>query len=123
MTAPRGEGRGSKPSGDEADKVHEERQTEQIEYLLYQSTQGLHFIFDHGEVAKVLSQPDDGESTLTIKDMEKVHSLLSSFLERPSLNEKRSYLDSLPRTDYELLVRAYFQLVDKTILANSDLRH
>jgi hypothetical protein len=109
MTGARGEGRG-------------DDQTEQIEYLLHQSTQGLHFIFDHHDVASVLRKDEDG-APLDIKLMDKVQGLLTGLLGKQTLSEKRSYLESLGRADYELLVKAYFQLVDKTILANSQLRH
>ena len=95
---------------------------DQIEYLLFQSTQGLHFIFDHSDVAHVLKRGDDGKP-LDIKLMDKVQGLLTGLLGKPTMTEKRSYIDSLARADYELLVKAYFQLVDKTILANSQLRH
>ncbi|MEK7357910.1 MAG: hypothetical protein AAB250_15780 [Bdellovibrionota bacterium] len=121
MTGPRerGEGRGSKEA---AAKVSDQ-QVDQIEYLLYQSTQGLHFIFDHSEVAKVLKSKAPTEEPLTLQHMEKVQGLLSSLLDRKAIDEKKSFLESLSGEDYELLVRAYFQLVDKAILANSTLRH
>ena len=97
-------------------------QSDQIEYLLQQSTQGLHFIFDHSDVATVMKLDQIG-APLDIKLMDKVQGLLTGLLGKPSMTEKRSFLERLPRTDYELLMRAYFQLVDKTILANSALKH
>lgn len=119
MSAPRGEGRGSK----DALKAQTDAQVDQIEYLLYQSTQGIHFMFDHSEVAKVLKTNSPEVEPLTLHHMEKVQSLLSSLLDRKTMNEKKSYLESLSGDDYELLVRAYFQLVDKAILAHSTLKH
>lgn len=119
MTGARGEGRGVRGSG-LADGANS--QVDQIEYLLQQSTQGLHFIFDHHDVANVLRKDDEG-LPLDIKLMDKVQGLLSGLLGKQSITEKRSFLESLPRKDYELLVKAYFQLVDKTILANSHLKH
>jgi hypothetical protein len=95
-------------------------QIDQIEYLLFQSAQGLHFIFDHSNVSDVLRRTE-GELEATKAD--KVQSLLSKLLDRKSMVEKRSYIESLAKDDYELLVRAYFQLVDKTILAHSTLKH
>ena len=116
MTGARGEGRGARSvSGAEGS-------VDQIEYLLHQSTQGLHFIFDHHDVANVLRKDDDGKP-LDIKLMDKVQVLLTGLLGKQTISEKRSYLESLTRKDYELLVKAYFQLVDKTILANSLLKH
>jgi hypothetical protein len=97
--------------------------TSQIEYLLYQSTQGFHFIFENSDIARVMKTPTDGKEFFTQENMKKVQGLLTNFLDCPSLEEKRSFLDRLPADDFELLVRAYFQLVDNTILAYSDLRH
>ncbi len=114
MTGARGEGRGSK-DGSAGD-------LDQIEYLLFQSTQGIHFIFDHSDVATVLRVEDDG-APLDIKLMDKVQGLLSGLLAKVSMTEKRSFVDSLAPGDYALLVKAYFKLVDKTILASSQLRH
>jgi hypothetical protein len=95
----------------------------QIEYLLYQSTQGFHFIFDNSDIVRVMSEPTNEKEFFTQENMKKVQGLLTNFLDCPSLEEKRSFLDRLPGEDFELLVRAYFQLVDNTILACSDLRH
>jgi hypothetical protein len=115
MTGPVGQGRGAKDADTSG--------TEQIEYLLYQSTQGIHFIFDHAEVARILKSSTFPAEGLTMDKKEKVQELLSKLLDRPSMGEKKSYLESLARDEYELLLRAYFQLVDKTILANSNIRH
>lgn len=95
----------------------------QIEYLLYQSTQGVHFMFDNRDIAKVMKSPMAKQDFHTTENMEKVQELLSGFLNRPTFSEKKTYLESLPEKDFDLLVRAYFQLVENTILAHSTLRH
>jgi len=120
-----GEGRGPKTRnpmdgfGCEVDEAN----LEQIEYLLFQSTQGVHFIFENSEIAKILSQPHDEKKFFTEANMNKVQRLLADLLERPGVYEKRSYLESLGAENFELLVRAYFHLVENTILAHSTLRH
>jgi hypothetical protein len=81
-------------------------------------------MFDNDEIARVLTQrPAEDDDFFSFSNMEKVQSLLSSFLERPTMQEKRSFLEALPAEEYELLIRAYFQLVENTILANTDIRH
>ncbi len=117
MTGARSEGRGNRDL-----ETGVPGQLDQIEYLIQQSTQGLHFIFDHSDVASVLKLDQVG-APLDIKLMDKVQGLLTGLLGKPTMTEKRSFIERLPRTDYELLLKAYFQLVDKTILANSALRH
>lgn len=101
----------------------DESSLEQIEYLLYQSTQGFHFMFDHEEIVKVMSRPTEERDFFTLKNMEKVQGMLTKFLERPTMSEKRTFLESLNADDHELLIRAYFHLVENTILANTDIRH
>ena len=96
---------------------------EQIEYFLYQSTQGIHFMFQSADIARVMKYPTDEEKFFTADNMQKVQELLSGWLDRPTLSEKRSFLDSVPEPEFELLIRAYFHLVENTILAHSDLRH
>ena len=96
---------------------------EQIEYLLFQSTQGVHFMFDNAEIARVMSVPTDAERFFTVENMQKVQGLLSELLGKKTLSNKSDYLEALPRADFELLVRAYFHLVENTILSHSTLRH
>jgi hypothetical protein len=96
---------------------------EQVEYLIFQSTQGVHFMFDNADIVRVLSEPTENKDFFTEKNMKKVQGLLSRFLDCASIQAKRSFLDHLPKEDFELLVRAYFQLVDNTILAHTDIRH
>jgi hypothetical protein len=101
----------------------EEGKLEQIEYLLYQSTQGIHFMFDHAEAAKVLREATDDSEFYSFSNSERVQEMLSTFIERPTLEEKRLYLETLKEPEYKLLVRAYFHLVENTILANTSIRH
>lgn len=95
----------------------------QIEYILHQSTLGIHFIFDNAEIARVLSEPKNEKDVFTQDKMVQVQDMLSKFLDRPTIVEKRSYLEKLKKEDFNLLVRAYFQLVENTILSNSKIRH
>lgn len=95
----------------------------QIEYLLHQSTLGIHFMFDNAEIVRVLSQKKDEKDFFTFDNLDKVQNMLSKFLERPTIVEKRSFLEKLKKEEFELLIRAYFHLVENTILANSKIRH
>lgn len=55
--------------------------------------------------------------------MERVQNLLTSFLEKPTLQSKELFLEDLPQAERDLMIRAYFHLVENTILANFDLKH
>lgn len=121
----RGQGRGPKsPTTQEGPAFESHLENfEQIEYLLFQSTQGIHFMFENQDIKKVLSKPTKSEIFFTEKNMKKVQGLLSGFLDCKTLQAKQSYLDRLPADDFELLIRAYFHLVENTILAHSNIRH
>lgn len=124
----RGEGRGPRDRGNKSRKDGDFRldnlkNLEQIEYLILQSTQGIHFIFERADIIPILREPSDDKKFFTDENMNRVHVLLSGFLDCETLQAKQSYLDRLPREDFELLVRAYFHLVENTILAHSKLRH
>ncbi len=124
----RGQGRGPRDRSSKGRKGSEYpldnlKNLEQIEYLIFQSTQGVHFIFERADIIPILREPSDEKKFFTDENMNRVHVLLNGFLDCETLQSKRSYLDRLPREDFELLVRAYFHLVENTILAHSNLRH
>lgn len=104
-------------------RTQEDKNLDQIEYLLFQSTQGIHFMFDNADIVKVLSRPSDEADTLSFSNMEKVQELLTKFIDKPSMVDKRRFLETLDKQTFELLVRAYFQLVENTILASTKIRH
>jgi hypothetical protein len=104
-------------------KSPDDRHILQIDYLIQQSTQGLHFLFDRNDVTQVLSEPTNDQEFFTLDNMSRVQALLTRFIEAPSLTAKRSYINSLSREEYETVLRAYFHLVENTILGNSRLKH
>jgi hypothetical protein len=123
MRGEQGEGRGPKDDGAKDKLKDESGKKTDSETLAAQSTQGVHFMFDNADIVRVLSEPTENKDFFTEKNMKKVQGLLSRFLDCASIQAKRSFLDHLPKEDFELLVRAYFQLVDNTILAHTDIRH
>ncbi len=96
---------------------------QQIEYLVHQSTLGVHFMFHRAELVRVLSRPTDDREFFTFENMAKVQDMLTRFIERPTIIEKETFLERLTPEDYDLLIRAYFNLVENTILANSRHHH
>lgn len=106
-----------------AKKPDKKPDTAQIEYLIHQSTQGVHFLFDKKDVSRVMMVPTDEKDFFTMKNMERVQSLLSRFLGKPTLNDKERFLRSLTATERDLMIRAYFHLVENAIRSNSELSH
>ncbi len=110
-------------SASKIDSNSELMRTVQIEYLVHQSTLGVHFLFSKRDVARVMMIPTDEREFFTLKNMERVQRLLTCFLEKPTLLAKERYLNSLGAMEKDLMIRAYFHLVENTILSNSDLKH
>lgn len=96
---------------------------EQIEYLLSQSTQGIHLLFDNASIAKILKNPTENLDFFTVDNIKKVQGILTEFIERKTLTEKQDYLKRLDKTTYELLVRTYFNIVDNAVLESTPNKH
>ncbi len=96
---------------------------EQIEYLLSQSTQGIHLLFDNVSIAKILKNPTENLDFFTVENIKKVQSILAEFIERKTLSEKQDYLKRIDKTTYELLVRTYFNIVDNAVLESTPHKH
>lgn len=100
-----------------ADKLQE------IEYLLSQSVQGLHHLFDNDIIAKILRTPTEDIDFFNIDNIKKVQGILSDFIAQKTMVDKQRFLKNLDKTSYELLVRTYFNIVDNAVLESSKFRH
>ncbi len=102
----------------------EEKNLDQIEYLLHQSTQGHHFLFEKHDIVKALKNSiNDERDFFDFDNKSRIQNLLLRVIEKDSFSEKQSFLETLEPEDYDLVIRAYFHLVDNTILTKSDLKH
>jgi hypothetical protein len=94
---------------------------EGLENLLDHSLQGVHLLFDNERVARILRTPTDEEEFFQYENMERVQNLITELLQKETLFEKLCFTHSLPENDYELLVRAYFHILERAAQA-SDLQ-
>lgn len=101
----------------EADKLQE------IEYLLSQSVQGLHHLFDNEIIANILKTPTEDIDFFNIDNIKKVQGILSDFIAQKTMVEKQRFLKNLDKKSYELLVRTYFNIVDNAVLESSKFKH
>ena len=96
---------------------------DEIERLLTQSMNGIHILFDNTVVAKILQKPTEELDFFNFENIDRIQSLFTKFVERPSLSDKRLFIDSLDGDSFEILVRTYFHIVDNSILAANRPRH
>jgi len=98
-------------------------QLEALETFLNQSLKGHHHLFEDKRIKEILKKPTDQERFFTSENMERIQALIVDLMKRPSLAEKRRYLQSLNPQQYEMVVRAYFHIVDSTIQAGGQQLH
>ena len=101
----------------------EEQCLDAIEGLLSQSLKGLHFLFDKDDIARVLKTPTEELDLFNEENIPKVQDLFLELIENYSFAEKKSYLDQLDNESYEIVLRAYFHIVDNTASTSFSLRH
>ena len=86
-----------------------------VEYLLSQSLKGFHFAFEKQDIKLALGSPLNGISEFEYENREKVQEIFSKFVSCQSLEQKQAYLKSLPAIDKELLIKAYFNILENTL--------
>lgn len=96
---------------------------QQIEYLLAQSTKGLHLIFDKQKIRSAYTQPKNGILDFDKEDRDKIQNLFSGLIQSTSMNDKEGYLSQLSEEDQEILIKAYFHIVENTIKNSLKLTH
>lgn len=101
----------------------------EIEYLIGQSIQGNHVLFDLDDVRRIFGNEDGfyaaNRPRPANEDEEAyaVEPLIERLMARPSLAEKRAFLDGLDPAVYERVVRTYFNIVENNLYESVGTRH
>jgi len=104
-------------------EVVQEKNLESMEALLAHSARGIHILFDNKSLADVLRHVKDDADFFNFDKMKKVQDVMTELIQKPTLFDKISYLKSLEKESFEMVVRAYFHIVESTVRANHDLTH
>lgn len=104
-------------------QVIEEKNLERMEALLAHSARGVHILFDNKSLADVLRHVKDDADFYNFDKMKKVQDVMTELIAKPTFFDKVSYLKTLDRESFEMVVRAYFHIVESTVRANHDLTH
>lgn len=94
-----------------------------MEALLSQSAMGVHVLFDNKDIAGALKEIKDDKDFYCFEKMKKVQDVMTELIAKKTYFEKMAYLQSLDTESYQMLVRAYFHIVENTVRANYELRH
>lgn len=101
----------------------EEKSLERMEALLSHSATGVHVLFDNKSIADVLREVKDDKDFYDFNKMKKVQDVMTELIAKRTYIEKVAYLKSLDQESFEMVVRAYFHIVESTVRANHDLVH
>lgn len=86
-----------------------------VEHLLSMSLRGFHFAFEKSDIKDALGAPINGISEFEHEDRERVQKIFLSFVQKKTLSEKRAYMESLVIMDKELVIKAYFNILENTL--------
>ena len=101
----------------------EQRGLEKMEALLSHSALGVHVLFDNKSIAQVLRNVKDDKDFYNFDKMKKVQDVMTELIAKRTYFEKVSFLQSLEPESFQMLVRAYFHIVENTVRANNELAH
>lgn len=96
---------------------------DQIEHLLAQSMNGIHLLFDNETIARILRTPLEEDELFHSRNLDKIKDLFSEFVKQETLAMKREYLEALDPDSFELLLRTYFHIVDKSLYTSESHWH
>ncbi len=89
---------------------------ERMDQLIYQSTRGIHILFEHKDIAGAINDKDPSLEENTIEKLKLIQDLLYKFIRIKEVQEKKQFLKELNPHEHALLIRAYFKIVDNSIL-------
>jgi hypothetical protein len=101
----------------------------QVEYLIHQSMQGHHVLFDDDLLREVLSPAwaDELNQTLSEKEAMEIEEHIETLIRQPTLAHKRAYLEALGSNDirtYAWVVKTYFNIIENNLLERQqEVRH
>ena len=95
-------------------------QLNQVEYLIGQSIQGNHVLFDLETIRHAFWSETPQFSP---EEAYSVEHHIEKVILQPSLAEKRAYLDQLDQETFKRVVRTYFNIIENNIYENHEVYH
>lgn len=96
-------------------------QLDQVKYLLQQSAQGNHLLFDEHVLRRVA--PRIGQQEARSERIEKAEQLLEQMILRPSISSKKAFLEGLDPETYDEVAKVFFNIVQNTAQENQGFSH
>jgi hypothetical protein len=97
-----------------------QNQLNTVEYLIQQSAQGNHVLFDLDLVRKVFSVKTPPMSESEAKEVE---SRIETLITIESLEKQRAYVQALPEEILYRVIKTYFNIVENNLFEKNLVRH
>jgi hypothetical protein len=94
-------------------------QLSQVEYLISQSIQGNHILFDPSHLRQAFADA----APLTEEEAYSVEHHIERLILEPTIEQKRAYLEQLERETLDRVIRTYFNIVENNLYENDEVRH
>lgn len=95
---------------------------EKMDTLILQSSRGVHLLFDRDDIKKAI-QADLKDEENSIERLKHIQSILFKFISLKDIQQKKDFLLTLGETDYSILIRAYFKIVENSMLNKKQQFH
>lgn len=93
-----------------------------MEYLIGQSIQGNHILFDLDSLRKVF-QKTLPLGFLEIEEAYSVEPLVERMITLPTLSAQKDFIKKLDSDTFEKFVRTYFNIIESNLLEATESRH
>ena len=96
---------------------------EQMDNLILQSSKGMHLLFEKNEIILALNDAKRHQDEKDIDKLKKIQEVLYKFISLKKYSEKRDFLKTLGEDEQSLLIRAYFKIVENSMITKDKVRH
>jgi hypothetical protein len=94
-----------------------------MDNLILQSAKGVHLLFEKSEIVAALTDKKGDQDENDIEKLKKIQDVLYEFIRLQNYSEKRQFLKTLTPDENRLLIRAYFKIVENSMLNKVKIRH
>lgn len=91
-----------------------------VEYLIKQSAQGNHVLFDLDTVRRVFTIKTQPMSDDQVKEVE---SHIERLISLETLERQKHYIENLPEDVLYRVIKTYFNIVENNLFENTRVRH
>ena len=95
---------------------------EQMDNLILQSSKGVHLLFDKEDIVEAFNK-NCNEDEKNFDKLRKIQEVLYNFISLKNYSEKQNFLKTLSRSEYSLLIRAYFKIVENSMRVKVKTKH